>query len=117
MLFKRFPETVLLAALMVVFVVVLGAWQARADCFEEIGCTDKDKFQKSELRKLSCESLWHVRNRIYDENGYCFKTDRAKEAYDNSDCTIEDQGDVPLNAIERANVEAVKSVESAKGCS
>ncbi len=116
MLFRRFPETILLATLMVVFVVLAGVFQARADCFEGIGCTDSDTFKKSALKQLSCQNLWHVRNRIFDENGYCFKTALGKKAFDNSDCSIDDEDGVPMNGTERANVAAIKSVESAKGC-
>ncbi len=50
MLFRRFPETILLATLMVVFVVLAGVFQARADCFEGIGCTDSDTFERSALK-------------------------------------------------------------------
>jgi hypothetical protein len=47
--------------------------------------------------QLSCENLWHVRNRIYDENGYCFKTARGQQAFDNSDCWVDGQEAVKLN--------------------
>lgn len=34
----------------------------------------------------SCFDLWYERNAIYDDNGYCFRTDLALEYFDNSDC-------------------------------
>jgi hypothetical protein len=67
-------------------VLSIGAAPAYADCYEDIGCTDSDEYNVDDLTALSCENLWHVRNRIYDENGYCFTTRRARDAFDNSDC-------------------------------
>jgi hypothetical protein len=32
-------------------------------------------------RDYSCEDLWYARNSIYAENGFCFKTDRARETF------------------------------------
>ena len=34
----------------------------------------------------SCFDLWYARNQIYDDNGFCFKTDLALQYFDNSDC-------------------------------
>lgn len=34
----------------------------------------------------SCFDLWYARNQIYDDNGYCFRTDLALEYFDNGDC-------------------------------
>jgi hypothetical protein len=90
--------------------------QAKADCYEDIGCTDSDRMSVGELQELSCENLWHVRNRIYDENGYCFKTRRARRAFDNSDCWVNDQAQVKLSTIERHNVNAIVEAEEANGC-
>lgn len=89
---------------------------ARADCFELIGCTDSDYFRLSDLRMLSCENLWFVRNRIYDENGYCFRTARALQAFDNSDCWVADQAQVKMSAVERQNVDAIVKAETQLGC-
>ena len=116
MLLKRFPETALLAVLMVLFVLI-GSLPVRADCFEVLGCTNSDRFKKADLKELSCENLWYVRNRIFFENGYCFQTARGKAMFDNSSCVHKNQSKVPMNSIERANVAAIKSVEAAKGCS
>jgi YARHG domain len=100
--------------------LVLGGWAtgapARADCYEDIGCTDSDVFTQTDLRHLSCQNLWFVRNRIFDENGYCFKTVRGRQAFDNSDCWVDDQEMVKLSTIERRNVEAIVKAETAKGC-
>jgi hypothetical protein len=93
-----------------------GISPARADCFEDIGCTDSDRFDVDDLMYLSCENLWYVRNKIYDENGYCFRTDRARDAFDNSDCWVRSQSKVQMSQIERHNVNEIVAAEDEKGC-
>ena len=68
------------------------------------------------LAATSCFDLWYARNAIYDENGYCFSTERGREYFDNSDCWIEDQADVELSEIETHNVDEIVEVEQEKGC-
>jgi hypothetical protein len=96
--------------------MVLQPSQASANCYELIGCTNKDYFKPAQLKQLSCQFLWEVRNRIYKENGYCFKTKKAKQELGNAGCIYHDMGAVPLNAYERANVGAIVKVETQKGC-
>jgi hypothetical protein len=102
------------------FLALLAAGSAaEAACFEDLGrtgCTDSEKFPVRDLRRLSCENLWLVRNTIYDENGYCFRTRRALEVFDNDDCYVEDAGAVRLNTFERGNINRVVQVEREKGC-
>jgi hypothetical protein len=99
-----------------VLLAMLGAAPAAANCYELIGCDDSQKFSKSKLRQLSCQSLWEVRNMIYKQNGYCFTTERAIEAFGNDGCYVYSQGAVKLNHYERYNVKAIKQVERSKGC-
>ncbi len=89
---------------------------ARANCYELIGCTDKDYFKAAQLKQLSCQILWEVRNTIYKENGYCFHTQKAIQVFGNAGCKYDNAGDVPLNAAERHNVLAIKKAEAKKGC-
>jgi YARHG domain len=89
---------------------------ALANCYELIGCTNKDYFKQSDLKQLGCQPLWEVRNWIYKENGYCFHTQKAINAFGNAGCKYDDVADVPLNAAERHNVTAIKKVEAKKGC-
>lgn len=99
--------------------VVLATGTAHAACFEDLGdtgCTDEETFPLSDLRDLSCENLWLVRNTVYHENGLCFRTARGQEAFDNSDCYIDDPGAVRLNSYERGNVARIVQVEREKGC-
>lgn len=86
-----------------------------AECYS-FGCTDEDEFAYEDLEDLRCNQLWTLRNIIYDEAGYCFKTARGKKAFDNSDCEIEDMEDVELSQIEHANIAVIQEVESDKGC-
>ena len=89
---------------------------ARANCYELIGCSDKDRYKISDLMQIRCQPLWEVRNWIYKERGYCFRTPKAIEAFGNAGCRYDDVAQVPLNEIERANMKAIKSVEAKKGC-
>ena len=97
--------------------VGLTAPAAHAACFESgIGCTDDHTISKSELRGLSCDALWTVRNTIYDENGYCFRTARAKEIFSNEGCHVSNAAALKFNASERANIDRIVAVERSKGC-
>ncbi len=89
---------------------------ATANCYELIGCTDQDYFKPHQLKQLGCQPLWDVRNTIYKENGYCFHTAKAIKYFGNAGCKFDNAGDVPLSAIERHNVSAIKKVEKNKGC-
>lgn len=95
---------------------LFAAVPARANCYELIGCSDKDRYKISDLMQLGCQPLWEVRNWIYKENGYCFRTPKAIEAFGNAGCVYDDVAQVPLNEIERSNMKAIKSVETKKGC-
>lgn len=94
----------------------LGTTPAFSACFELIGCTDSDYFSEAQLRRLSCDALWTVRNTIFYENGYCFQTAKGQAVFSNAGCVYTVSGKVPLNKVERSNVERIKSVEARKGC-
>jgi hypothetical protein len=89
---------------------------ARANCYEVIGCSDGQFFKSSDLKQLSCQALWEVRNWIYKERGYCFKTPKAIKLFGNAGCQFDDITQVPLNQFEKYNVKAIKKVEAQKGC-
>ena len=98
-------------------VLLLGfTGPAFAICDQNIGCSDSDRFSKSDLRDLSCENLWVVRNTIYQENGYCFKTQRAINYLGNDQCSITNMSAVPLSQIERFNIGQIVAVERQMGC-
>lgn len=67
-------------------------------------------------RDADCDILWQIRNQIYHENGYCFRTPRGMRAFGNAGCRHDDVNEVRLNQFERANVATVARVERIKGC-
>jgi hypothetical protein len=95
---------------------LLTSGSAMANCYEIIGCPDEDVFKKSDLKKFSCSTLWELRNTMYFEQGYCFKTDRAIDFFGNAECTIEDAEDIDFSEIEETNISRISSVEKQKGC-
>jgi hypothetical protein len=95
---------------------LLSAGPTPAACYEEIGCTDGDKFRKSDLSEFSCQLLWDVRNTIYKENGYCFQTKKARNYFGNDGCYVDDMEEVKMSSIERHNVGQIVAVEKALGC-
>ena len=86
------------------------------DGFSGGGCPWKSHLPARELRALSCDSLAYLRNRIYKENGYCFRDARVKAELGNAGCKWPLQQFVPLNAYEKANVAAIRNAERAKRC-
>ena len=90
---------------------------ARAACFESgVGCPNDHYISKSVLDTLSCDALWMVRNSIYDERGFCFKTARALETFSNEDCYVTNASRLKFNAFERTNIDRIVAVERNKGC-
>jgi hypothetical protein len=96
--------------------VVSYSTPAAAGCFEGVGCTHNERLKEANLRPLNCENLWFVRNAIYAENGYCFKTELAISAFGNDNCRFANIGEVPLNKYEHYNVALIQKVEGRKGC-
>ena len=94
-----------------------ASFPARAgQCYELIGCASSQFFDRHGLFQLGCQPLWEVRNRIFKDRGYCFHTEAGISLMGNGGCYINDQGSVPLNSYESANVAAIRRVEQAKGC-
>jgi hypothetical protein len=90
---------------------------ALADCYDVFGCSNRDLFAYRDLVSgPNCEFLYQMRNRIYQENGYCFKTARAIATFGNAGCRYHSDNAVPMNRIERANLAAIKQAERALGC-
>src|SRR3954468_8166938 len=68
--------------------LVVSTPSLAGSCFEQIDCPDDHYISTGQLKQLSCDSLWTVRNSIFNDNGYCFKTAKAKATFDNSDCSV-----------------------------
>lgn len=61
----------------------------------------------------SCYDLWYERNQIFDDNGFCFKTQLGKDTFDNSDCYTSNPS---LSRAEVRRVAQIKARERAKRC-
>lgn len=95
---------------------LLMSGAALANCYEGIGCDDSEFMEESAVSELGCEQLWDVRNMIFKQNGYCFKTGFAIDRLGNDGCFIEDADAVRMNNYERANISLIQTVEAAKSC-
>ena len=96
-------------------VALLSASPVLAECYD-IGCTDQDRFDRSDLREWSCDDLWVARNTIYFEHGYCFKTDAAIEYFGNDQCYVENANRLNFSRIEQHNIDAIATVEKSRRC-
>ena len=64
-----------LAASAAALSLMVAVGPAAAGCYEAgVDCTDDHNIPKDVLRTMTCDSLWSLRNSIYNEHGYCFKT-------------------------------------------
>lgn len=73
-------------------------------------------FAQSAPSNLFCAGLWYERNAIFRDAGYCFRTDRAIEAFGNDGCRYLAIEDVPLSRRQRAEVDRIRRWEREKGC-
>ncbi len=95
---------------------------ALADCYDLLGCSDKDAFSRhfsylaSPTDGPTCDFLYVMRNRIYAQHGYCFATARGKAEIGNAGCRYRDVAAVPLSAIERSNIATIAKAERLKSC-
>ena len=62
---------------------------------------------------MGCSQLWYARNSIYAQNGYCFKTARARSVFG--------PGCFPpfgkLSGYEQQEISSIQYWEGRKGCS
>ena len=110
------------AAVLAAFVIANNVRPAAADCYDILGCTDRDLFSNNfdYLASTSigpdCEFLWQMRNGIFAQRGYCFSSRRAIDIFGNEGCRYRNLADVPLNRIERANIATILRAERLKSC-
>jgi hypothetical protein len=107
------------ALLAVSLAAFAGPANAAEWCFEGLGntgCPWKETFPNAQLKQLSCQNLWQVRNSIYDRHGYCFKTQDAIDVFDNSDCSVQNAASIQFNQHESTNISRIKKIEKNKGC-
>jgi hypothetical protein len=92
-----------------------------ADCYDLLGCTDKNAFSAHYSYLVAadgptCDFLYVMRNSIYSQHGYCFKTARAIQEMGNTGCRFQNMTDVPLSQIERNNIATIARAEAARRC-
>ena len=98
----------------------MDAGESGQDPMEETGRADlisdssERRLAREDLEGFDCDALWVARNEIFDRNGYCFRSARAQEYFDNSDCTSDSQ-DV-LSPLEWDNVRLIQGIERATQC-
>jgi hypothetical protein len=94
-----------------------------ADCYDLLGCSDSAEFSAhysylvSAANGPTCDFLYQMRNRIYAQHGYCFKTARGISEIGNQGCTTSDMNKVALNKFERDNAATILKAENARHCS
>lgn len=89
---------------------------ARSACYDA-GCTDEDYLDEDDLvSDAECDLLWEMRNQIYKDHGYCFRTERAISFFGNGGCHTRDASDLDLSEIEEANIATIQRVERIKRC-
>ena len=98
-------------------VAALAPLPAFADCYDVFGCSDKNSFRLNDLLDgPNCDFLYTMRNAIYRQHGYCFKTARAIATFGNVGCSVDNANNLGLNALERDNAALIVRAESIKGC-
>ncbi|KAB2849854.1 MAG: YARHG domain-containing protein [Hyphomicrobiaceae bacterium] len=66
-----------LAALALAGSEALAQSRSVKNCYEVIGCPWKFNLKAEDLEKLSRQNFAFIRNRIYFENGLCFRSAKA----------------------------------------
>lgn len=90
---------------------------ATADCYDVFGCSDSNLFRLRDLLNgPTCEFLYVMRNSIFKQHGYCFKTARGIATFGNQGCVSGNPNALGLNGIERANAGTILRAEQTLGC-
>jgi hypothetical protein len=63
-----------------------------------------------------CKDLWVMRNQIYKDNGYCFKTTKAISRFGNAGCSFDSLSAVPLSDLDRSVIRDIKTSERRQSC-
>lgn len=63
-----------------------------------------------------CGNLWHQRNSIFRDAGYCFNTPEGIAAFGSDECRYTDIRDVPLSAVQRETINTIIGLERRYGC-
>jgi hypothetical protein len=96
--------------------ILVGGGPAAAGCFELVGCPDRDPFTEFDLSLFSCTRLNYIRNSIFAEKGYCFEQAKYRKMFGKRSCRYETAAEVPLTAMEKANILRIRRTEAEKTC-
>lgn len=64
----------------------------------------------------ACHQIWVIRNQIFKDAGYCFKTTTAINYFGNAGCRYDDEYDVPLSQGNRDVIRDLKAEAARLGC-
>lgn len=95
--------------------VSIAGSPARAGC-HLVDCVEDVFIKPQEVAARSCEDLWILRNTIYKDAGYCFRSERARSSFSNEGCVFDDITAVHLNAYQKHNVGVLRLAEARRGC-
>jgi hypothetical protein len=85
--------------------------EARALTPEELSSR---KISSTDVLNAACSEIWFLRNSIYNTHGFCFRSRKARELFDNSDCTTKTPP--AMSEIEQHNADLLGRLEKLKGC-
>ncbi|MGH6875235.1 MAG: YARHG domain-containing protein [Aestuariivirgaceae bacterium] len=71
---------------------------------------------QAQAKELSCQNLWLVRNTIFHQRGYCFRSARGRAEFDNSRCSVNSIAKLRLSLVEKANIATLRKLERSKRC-
>src|SRR3569833_3109331 len=94
-----------------------GATHATAECYDVFGCAARARFRLDDLMSgPNCDFLYTMRNQIYADHHYCFRSARGQATFGNAGCVSANPEALGLNAVERYNAAVILRAERAKGC-
>ncbi len=64
----------------------------------------------------NCKELWVMRNQIYKNGGYCFKTAKAIRTFGNAGCGYDSLTLVPVSDQDRLVIRDIKRSENRLRC-
>ena len=82
----------------------------------QIQSVERSRGCSTDTETISCDQLWIVRNSIYKEASFCFKTRRAIEYFGNGGCRYQNEADIPFSAADRARITEITRLERESNC-
>ena len=110
----------LVGAIALASLLAVSGPAAGGECVENPACEQHfpdssfRRIDPRELTGLAPATLWEARNEIFARNGFAFTSDRARRHFGSKSYWRPVTSDVRLNAIEKANVDLIKSFEQGR---